>query len=275
MSYGLKFLLVILIVLPFFAYPTIACEPNFGDSWFTSNIKLDSSDLPYGVSVTQETTPHNSYTEDIYGPLTRVKNSSTTPLYILSGTIRSTPAPSQVSPKDQPADTSKPVTTFKLVSDRVYFTYLARTVENVANPNFIWQESTENSLLLPWYDIADYSGGKLEVVKKDGRPSNVAVPANQNFSLNAVYGTTSIRLPGTVTYEMNSNYNPKSHANDPCSRHLRKLSDEMEFNRKYPVVASIANSFRNVSVLLLIVLPFVFLGVGGPLVFFYKNKIKK
>lgn len=264
--------LLFLFTILGFGSSAYACEPTTGSPWFTQSIQLNSSNLPSGVTITRESTEFNSYSEEIHGPLSRIKNTSDTPLYLLPKPSDASISPTSARDTQDIQEPNKPKTTFKLVSGKMFFTYLPRSVENVWAPNFIWEDASTDSLLLPWYDIRDYAGIEINTTTRDDRPRGTKAPETQDFSLLAVYGKTPLNLKGTVTYKLNPDYNPKAHANDPCSRYLDDTRRDIEFRRNYPLFPIMMEMAKSVMFLLLICSPFILPVIIGIVIYLSKNK---
>ncbi len=195
----------LMAVLSFMA-PARACMPLTGDSWFTYAETMTTSEFPQGVSVYKDK-PFYDYDEKIFGKAIFIKNDAATPLYILQ-------YPKAYAP-------TLNVTNYKLVGGKAFFSRGVYDEASIVSGDVQWQPIGElNAFILDVPQANSFTEDQITMVYRDDRPADVTIPADQEFTIRAVYGETPLQLKGKIQYALNANYDAKMHYNDPCAQQL-------------------------------------------------------
>jgi hypothetical protein len=197
-----------------------SCNRPWPDYWFTEVMTVNQQHLPQGVRL--DVVNPNQTTEYI-----QITNSSSTPLYIIAKPYL------QVNHQFEPMPIAYPPHTgplHKVVANQV-FTW--KSVEDVKQQGRHWQwekesrSPTDTILLSIVLESLTVSGGTVVNLAPrnqsgDNRPANPPLPPDQQIQIPLVYGSQPISIPVTISYDLNTAYDPHSlhKSNNACKNIL-------------------------------------------------------
>ncbi len=182
-----------LIISLLIANTAFACKAHPGDEWFTSKISIDASTLPTGVKFIEN--PSGYYKEELV-------NTSATPFYLLQDEWPYTHQSMNTSGKSTELPANE-VPLYKIVSNEAYYWNSekgwAKNLLGTSNDSHIGVN-------------LEAMGIKMMHIRGDNRPKDVIVPAAQEFTFKAYYGSKPVEVSGKVDYALNQNYDSDRHA---------------------------------------------------------------
>lgn len=178
------------------------------DPWFTETPSFDKSTLPPGVEI-QET--NNLFRRH------ELINKNSEPLFIVrkkdprelsSNNAQADPFLNSGLPKDY-----EPL--YKITKDQVYFW------DKLSNPNLGEWKMDDGSANDSGYPGAPIDGNynlyeASRQIEEDNRPIFVKIPDPQEFYILGFYKGNPIEIKGTISYSLNSNYNPQKNEKSGC-----------------------------------------------------------
>jgi hypothetical protein len=168
------------------------CWEPTADPWFTAEVTVQPVRLPEGVTITVETSTH--------GPMPyysiQMRNSSPVPAYSLQ------PKSELIGRTIQPPSMALPP--LMAINEKV-----------INNTVYVWNTRTQAWQEDPRGDMVVVGFYQPELHPSDDRPPDIAVPAPVVAPFVFLYDQQLITLPTTLTYSLNTQYDPHQAASNP------------------------------------------------------------
>jgi hypothetical protein len=209
----------------FLGSSSYAGNPDICSPWFSREVIFDNA-IPKGITIDHSEPSEYQYDEKIEGPPIVIKNSGTTPIYLLSNNERSIK--------------------LKIVNNKVYYTNYRVRLDNISSKNIRWNEYRAHHYQITPLILEDLTGIKIIGNCSDNRPDNISAPLPQEFSINTVYGDQILRINGKIVYQLNKDYDPHAQANSPIYQHFVR-AEQNDSLKKVPIIGGclvIANNHR-------------------------------